>query len=79
MKHFKLVTILISLFVIGHYPANAQFQHGNYKSDQTDGKYRLPFYGNALVLSDRKDKGIDFQIDCGSENAEVLASRDGIV
>jgi len=79
MKHFKLVAILIPLFVIGPFPVNAQFQQDNFKSDQTDGMYRLPFYGNALVLSDRKDKGIDFQIDCGSENAEVLASRDGIV
>ena len=79
MKHVKLVTLLILLLVIGHLPVTAQFQQDNFKSDRTGSKYRLPFYGNAGILSDRKDKGIDFQIDGGSENAQVLASGDGIV
>ena len=79
MKLIKLFLFLIIFLSTDINPVHAQFNPDSDINEHIQSKYRLPFYGYATILSDQKDKGIDFQIDFGADNAEVLASREGIV
>ena len=79
MRPIKLFLFLIVFLSTTINPVHAQFNPDRDINEHIQSKYRLPFYGYATILSDQKDKGIDFQIDFGTDKAEVLASRDGIV